>query len=226
MSGIETHSQNVPADVNQLANQILSVLPELDPDSRRTAVQLYRLLGEGNLVSRNALAKAAGVSLERVNEILEGWTGIYYEGEKIVGFWGLTPKPFSKHLLKYDGRTEFAWCAWDTLFLPEILGKSIEIESNDPETDQIIRLTVTPDGVLKVSPDGAVMSIMEPTDDMTEDVVAKFCHFVYFFPSVEVGQQWVEKHPGTSLMSIDDAYRLGKLRNRGQLKEALDIPVK
>ena len=101
MSGIEIHSQNVNTDVKHLASQILSVFPELEPDSRRTAVQLYRLLGEGDLVSRDALAKAAGISLDRVNEILEGWSGIYYEGEKIVGFWGLTPKPFSKHLLKY-----------------------------------------------------------------------------------------------------------------------------
>ena len=221
MNRIENHDDGLTTDIAHLSEQILSVFPELEPDSRRTAVQLYRLLGQGDLVSRDTLAKAAGVTLERVNEILEGWTGVYYEGEKIVGFWGLTPKPFSKHLLKYDGRTEYAWCAWDTLFLPEILGKSIAIESTDPETDQIVRLTVSPEGVLNVSPEGAVMSILEPKDDMIEDVVANFCHFVFFFPSIAVGQRWVDKHPGTSLMSIEDAYLLGKLRNQGQFKEAL-----
>ena len=97
-NGFGVSPQNVKTDVNQLASQILRVFPELEPDSRRTAVQLYRLLGEGEVVTRDALAKAAGVSIERVNDILDGWSGVYYEGEYIVGFWGLTPKPFSKHL--------------------------------------------------------------------------------------------------------------------------------
>ena len=60
--------------------------------------------------------------------------------------------------------------------------------------------------------------------EMTEDVVAKFCHFVFFFPSREIGEKWVAKNPGTVLLSLDDAFELAKRRNRGQFQEALDIP--
>jgi alkylmercury lyase len=212
-------------EVDQLTHRILDVFPSLEPDSRRVAVQLYRLIAKGESVTRQSLANAAGVSLERVNEILEGWSGVYYDGDKIQGFWGITPKEFSKHLYTSNGRTNYAWCAWDTLFLPGILGSEAEIQSTCPESGEIIRLDVSPDGVLNVEPQSAVMSIMEPTDDVTEDVVGKFCHFVYFFPSMEIGARWIEKNPGTRLISIEDAFELGKRRNQGQFQEALKIPA-
>ncbi len=212
-------------EVDQLTHRILDVFPSLEPDSRRVAVQLYRLIAQGESVARQSLANAAGVSLERVNEILEGWSGVYYDGDKIQGFWGITPEEFSKHLYTSNGRTNYAWCAWDTLFLPGILGSEAEIQSTCPESGEIIRLDVSPDGVLNVEPQSAVMSILEPTDDVTEDVVSKFCHFVYFFPSMEIGARWIEKNPGTRLISIEDAFELGKRRNQGQFQEALKIPA-
>lgn len=221
----ESHQLMSTHEVDQLTRRILEVFPSLEPDSRRVAVQLYRLLAKGESVARQTLANAAEVSLERVNEILQGWSGVFYDGDKIQGFWGITPKEFSRHLYTSNGRTNYAWCAWDTLFLPEILGSEAEIQSTCPESGEIIRLDVSPDGVLHVEPHNAVMSILEPTDDVTEDVVGKFCHFVYFFPSMEIAARWIAKNPGTRLISIKDAFELGKRRNQGQFQEALEIPA-
>ena len=94
----------------------------------------------------------------------------------------MTPRPFSKHLFTLEGRTLYGWWAWDTLFLPRILGKTAHVESTDAETGSIVRMTVTPDEVRGVDPATAVMSILEPRDDMMDDVVARLCHFIYFFP--------------------------------------------
>ncbi|MEE8396493.1 MAG: organomercurial lyase [bacterium] len=210
-------------EVDRLTQLILEAFPTLEPDSRRVAVQLYRLLARGQSVARQTLADAASISLERVNGILQGWSGVYYDGDDIQGFWGITPREFSKHLYTSKGQTSYAWCAWDTLFLPEILGDRAQIQSTCPESGEIVQLEVSPDGVLQVEPPSAVMSILEPADDVTEDIVARFCHFVFFFPSMEVGANWIAKNPGTRLISIEDAFELGKRRNRGQFKEALDI---
>ncbi len=225
MTAIENDPYPASSTMDQITAKVLEVFPSLEPDSRRVAVHLYRLLAKGGAVAREELAQAAEVSAERVAEILADWPGVYFEEDQIIGFWGLTPRPLSKHLLKFDGRTAYAWCAWDTLFIPEIIGQTVEVESTDPQTGDVVRMTVTPDEVKNVSPAGAVMSIVTPTADMREDIVAKFCHYVYFFPSVEAGKQWVAKNPGTSLMSIEDSFDLAKRRNRGQFKEALDIPV-
>lgn len=226
---MNTQTSSVPAmsthEVDQLTHRLLEVFPSLEPDARRVAVQLYRLLEKGEPVARRTLAAAAGVSLERVNGLLENWSGVFYDGDKIQGFWGITPKEFSKHLYTSNGRTNYAWCAWDTLFLPEILGGQAEVRSTCPESGEIIRLQVSPGGVSQVEPDGAVMSMLEPADDVTEDVVGKFCHFVHFFPSMEIGSRWTAEHPGTRLISIGDAFELGKRRNQGQFGEALRIPA-
>jgi hypothetical protein len=40
----------------------------------------------------------------------------------IVGFWGLSTTELGPHRLRgVDGVELSAWCAWDTLFLPELL---------------------------------------------------------------------------------------------------------
>ena len=224
MSAIEMVNQPSNSDVEFFAAKIQQVFPQLEADSRRVAVILYRLLGGRDSVSRDELAQASGLSVDQVNGILDNWSGVFYEEDRIIGFWGLTSRPLSKHQLHYDGTTAYAWCAWDTLFIPELLGKTVEVNSTDPETGQVVKLTVTPDAVKSVSADEVVMSILEPTADMTQDVVAKFCHFVFFFPSREIGEKWAAKNPGTVLLSLDDAFELAKRRNRGQFKEALDLP--
>lgn len=221
----ESHTVQPTIDVDVLAAKVAEVFPNLEPDARRAAVTLYRLLAKGDPVSLEELAWAAQISVERVAELLASWTGVYYEEKNVVGFWGLTPRPVSKHLLKFEGRTAYGWCAWDTLFIPELIGKTVEVESTDPESGQVVKLTVSPDEVKAYSPKETVMSILEPTEHMREDIVAKFCHFIHFFPSAEVGERWVANNPGTILMSIEDAFELAKRRNRGQFKEALDIPA-
>jgi len=133
--------------------------------------------------------------VERVTELLAGWSGVFYEEEKIIGFWGLTPRPFSKHLLKSRGRTLYGWCAWDTLFIPELIGSTGEVESTDPETGQVVRMTVSPDGVNAVVPEGAVMSILEPTEAMRADVVASFCHYVFSSPPGKLEKNGSRKIP-------------------------------
>ena len=43
-----------------------------------------------------------------------------------------------------DGHTLSTWCAWDTLFIPEILGCSARVTSADPENGETVHLVVTP----------------------------------------------------------------------------------
>ena len=38
------------------------------------------------------------------------------------------------HRFEVAGRTLYTWCAWDSLFLPQILGQEAEVESTCPLT--------------------------------------------------------------------------------------------
>ncbi len=208
-------------EIERLAEKFVKLFPRLEPESARVALHLYRLLAQGEPVAPRALAEAAGLPEERVNGMLAVWRGVYYEGEAIIGFWGLTPRPFSKHLFKVDGRKLYTWCAWDTLFIPQILGRTAEVESPCPVTGEVIRLSISPERVESCEPAEAVVSMMEPPEDIAEDIVAKFCHYVYFFRSPEAGAQWCADNPGATLMSIEAAHALGRRKNLLRFKDAL-----
>jgi alkylmercury lyase len=211
--------------VAMLAERFLAVFPSLNSEQRRLAVLLYRLLAEGEPVSPGRLAEAARTSLSSVEAALSGWSGLFYEQGAIIGFWGLSPRPVSKHVLSVEGRTLYAWCAWDALFLPEILGATARVSSVDPESGVEIGLTVSPEAVLESKPKGAAMSILdEPNDQMMADVVTQLCHFIHFFASRETAASWSFRHPGTSVLSLEEGFRLGRLMNRGMFGEALEPP--
>ena len=88
-------------------------------------------------------------------------------------------------------------------------------------TGETIRLTVTPDRVERTAPESAVMSILEQPENIMEDIVSNFCHHVFFFASADAGGQWTDGNPGTRLMSIPDAFELGRLKNQRRFGDAL-----
>src|SRR5215813_10372123 len=152
-------------NLDELAANIVRCFPSLNLLEQRLSLDLYRLLGEGQLVPRAALAERLGISIEAVNRILDSWPGVFSDAERrIVGYWGLSiPGAYSSpHTLRMNGRTLSAWCAWDTLFLPQLVGRTAEIESVSPGEAGIVCLTITPQQVDRVEPVAAQMSVLVP----------------------------------------------------------------
>src|SRR5216684_6637645 len=132
-------------NLEELAAGIAACFPTLNLLEQRLSVDLYRLLVEGQPVPRTALAKRLAIPVDSVNRILDGWPGVFSDAERrIVGYWGLSiPAAYgSSHTLRMNGQTLSAWCAWDTLFLPQVIGQTAEIESVGPAESGIARLTV------------------------------------------------------------------------------------
>ncbi len=212
-------------DLNQLAASIVECFPSLNLLEQRLSLRLYRLLAEGQPVPRKVLAERLEVPDETVNRILDGWPGVFSDNERrIVGYWGLSIPAANKssHTLKINGRTLSAWCAWDTLFLPQLVGHTADIESASPGDAGIVRLTITPQQVERVEPVGSQMSVLVPdAQEMQKNVVTSFCHFVHFFPSRQAAQSWTAKHAGTFLLSIHEAHVLARLKNEAQYRDVL-----
>ncbi len=76
---------------------------------------------------------------------------------------------------------------------------------------------MTPDRIESVVPDAAVVSFIQPDalafDKGAANVMAEFCHFIFFFASRASGERWVAKHPDTFLYALDDAFALAKRLN-------------
>lgn len=128
---------------------------------------------------------------------------------------GLSAVEFGDRRIEVDRRTLTAWCAWDTLSLPALLGEATQVTSRCPTTGQQISLTVSNDGPHEVRPADAVLSFLAPRRQFDADVVRSFCHFVRFFASED------RSKPGTFTLSIEDGYRLGQLTNEAAFGTAL-----
>jgi alkylmercury lyase len=209
----------------ELATSIVSSLPSLNVEEQRLSLHLYRFLAEGQPVPHAVLAERVGVPVETVNRILESWPGVFSDKQhRVVGYWGLSlPAAYSSpHTLTMNGQRLSAWCAWDTLFLPQLVGHTAEVESGSPGDAGIVRLTITPQQVERVEPVGSQMSVLVPdAQKMQKNVITSFCHFVHFFPSQEVGEIWTRKHPGTFMLSMQEAHALARLKNEAQYRDVL-----
>jgi alkylmercury lyase len=80
-----------------------------------------------------------------------------------------------------------------------------------------VRHVVTPERIDSVEPNGALISLVQPDADVfrtsAANVMAKFCHYIFFFASRRSGERWIDKKPGASLFSLDDAFELAKRLN-------------
>jgi len=190
------------------------------PDEQRVAIALYRELAKGRAVEVVQLGRALGVSLAETRALLQQDSIkclTYADGEgRILGFGGLAAVRMH-HRFEVDGRELSTWCAWDSLFIPEILGRRAHVTSVDPESGDIVRLIVAPERIDRVEPTDAVISFIWPGAQVFKtcaaNVMARFCHFIFFFASQSSGSRWVSKHPGTFLYSLDDAFALARRLN-------------
>ena len=209
-------------DLAQLSATVIELLPKLNSQEQRISLGLYRLLAMGKPVSRRQLAIALNLPIGTVDKTLRGWWGVYYDAEEcITGYWGLALSPTS-HRVLIAKKTLYAWCAWDALFMPELLGQTIRVESRCPKTQRNLYLTVSPHRVSTLDPRGMVTSLLTPeATRIRENVLAHFCHYVHFFHSGEAGARWVSEHPGTFTLSVEEAHALGKNKNAAQYKDAI-----
>ena len=218
----------IDPDLSAYFEELAAHLPNFSLEDQHTALAIYRELAKGDPVDDTGLAGCLGVSLDearvrRSSPTLECLTYLDSE-DRIIGFGGLATLPMH-HEFIVDGRKLWTWCAWDSLFIPELLNAEARVVSPDPRTKTPIRLTVTPDGVCQVEPKGAVVSFIRTNADAfttsAENVMASFCHYVFFFESRESGEAWAAEHPDTFLYSVDDAVALARRLNARNFGDAL-----
>lgn len=208
--------------IELLSRAVTEGMLALDFDDARIVLSIYRLLASGEPVSPIAVAEATGLEQKLVEKRLAEWPGVFLQDGAIVGCWGLA-LPEMSHRFEVDGRTLHTWCAYDALFLPELIGKQARVRSKDPVTGEEIALTVHPDRVEDLSPETAVISFLDPTTtSFDENVILNFCNYVHFFSSPKSAEKWISQHPGTFSLSVDEATRLARLTNRSKFGDLLD----
>ncbi len=186
----------------------------------KLSLELLRLLAEGRPVSSRRAATQVGLPLEAVEAAFEKFEkegGEFDKDGNLIGA-ALTLHP-TPHRFRLNGNDLYTWCSLDAIFLPGLLGKTAEVESICPVTGRTVRLTITPDGITDLSPEGAVLSIAVPgvSCDTGDSCSPKktgpqsdACSQMHFFSSREAAEIWLVDHPGVVVFSPGEAFLLAK----------------
>ena len=191
--------------------------PDFGPDRSRLLIQVWRLLAKGSPVTGEQVDRVItdlGVPTEDGHQFLREVSEWDAE-DNIVGIIGLSLNDEWKHRFQVNGVSLRTWCAWDALFLPPMLKETVTIESVSPGTEETIRLRVSPERVEEANPTGASVTLVALDPDKhdlssVEAVWGTFCHQVYFFPSRDEAEQWAVGREDIVILSVADAYEVGK----------------
>ena len=201
-------------DLNELCDSLAAAAPTLDADGRTIAKAIYKLLAHGAPVTEADIVAETGLPLDQVVSTLASWNGVFRDGERrIIGFWGLTVTEMPPHHFQVGDANLYAWCAWDTLFLPAILDATAHVQSTDPDSGETITLTVTPDEVTNRSHDKMVVSFLIPDGEFSDDVIGSFCHYVHFFTDPQSATGWTDTHEHTFVVPLSEAFHIGQRWN-------------
>lgn len=182
---------------------------------RRFSFHLYRLLAAGHPVRREELATALDIQSRVVDDLLDTWLPLIEldEYRRVRGFRGLTLEP-TPHQFEISNAVLYTWCAWDAVFLPQILGATATVQSSCPQSGQQIALTITPTGLAHAEPSTPLLSFpLTSLDEMRNDLRSTFCQRIFFFASPSSATAWRERNDRTVLATYDEAEDLGRRRN-------------
>jgi alkylmercury lyase len=206
-----------PTDrTEEVAQVFAGLIDSFDGEARTTALAAHRLLARGRPVRPEALARESGLSPAKVGRYLGEWSDLQRDEQgRITAIWGLTIER-TRHRFEVDGVPLYTWCAWDTMFIPALIGKAARGRSRSPSTGREISLVSSPDGPSELSPRDTVMSMLIPRSGFEADTVGNFCHNVHFFASREEGEDWLAAREEIEgfLLGIDESFELGRAYNR------------
>lgn len=192
-----------------LADSLASTFPCCD--DAPLALALLDELAKGEPVSAARLARAVNRDDAELAATLDRWPNVQRDRHaRVVAFGGLSVTP-TQHRFEIAGRQLYTWCAWDTLFLPALLGQAARVESTCPVTATEVRLTVGPDGVQAADPASLQVSFPAPASTVTSDITASFCCHVHFLAGQDAADAWLADNQGALTLSLEDALELGRL---------------
>jgi hypothetical protein len=191
------HSKAVSETVGQLAARWAQA-------DKQILRKVFPLLSVGRPVPVSLIAEATDREPAIVEAALEaGRAGRDKEG-RVVELSGLMLSP-TIHRVQIDDVALFSCCALLAQLVPQLVDRAVTVESIDPVSRRIVRLTITPQRLAAVEPAGAVASFVSTEPGALQgDVGALFCCHVRHFASAESAGAFVAADRRRYLLSIDD----------------------
>ena len=143
----------------------------------------------------------------------------------------LTVRP-TPNLFMVDGRTLYAWCALDTLFLPGLIDETAEVQSLSPASGEAIQLTVSPSGIENFEPATTVLSVVVPGVSRACDPGqaggsgGAVCSSMHFFATRKEAEEYLGADTDVSILTVKEASELAQRAWVRPYRSALDSASK
>ncbi len=187
-----------------------------DAERQTILLALLHLIAEGAPITAPDVAGAADVPAIAVAAAIADLPAAWFETDDdgcLVGFGGLSQIP-TRHRLHLGARTLYAWCAFDCLFLPGLLGRTVDVESACPTTEAPVRLTISPHGTEDWTPRSTVMSFVTPDQAARRQSLRQvFCAHVNFFADTAAAGPWLATAETGQVLDLEIADALARQRN-------------
>jgi alkylmercury lyase len=209
----------LPRTPDEIAGALLRGLRPYLRDVRLYVVA-KRLLANARPIAPQEIADLLDEPVQVVLETLEQVPRIERDEKNNLVGWGLTMRP-TPHHFDVDGKKLYTWCAFDTLFFPALLGRTVTVRSTCPASGVDIRVIVRPDGIQDLDPATAMVSIVLPDSTATQaDVRGAFCDQVHYLRDAEATTSWLEGHRGGIVLPVEGAFEVGRILSQRLLVEA------
>jgi alkylmercury lyase len=177
---------------------------------------LIHLLADGRPVTAESLAAATGLSIEiaraDIADARRRGLEVDQHGAVIGAALSLRPTSYRFRIRDHD---LYAWCGFDALFLPIVLGERAEVASTCPVTGQAIHLAIEADGTVSLAePAGVVVGIVGPQLMRSlpdRGAASAVCAQMPLFASRAAGLRWQVDNSGVAIVDLDDARDIARL---------------
>ena len=178
-------------------------LPQL-----KLTTALIKLTGMGeHPVAVEQLAAAIGRSPQETVALAQQWGRVRLADEHI--FFAPEDSPFARYHLQVGARAlDTGGCAPDIFWSVLAAEIPIQVDSTCPATGLPIRVELSPQGVERVEPPGAVVTMLHPRAQViqemqnAEDADANVCSQQSFYSSAEAAAHWLASHPGGRIYPV------------------------
>lgn len=182
------------------------------------ALAVYRLMADGTPADPRHVAALTGMSEAMVASLIESLPTCTVEGGAVAAFLGLQLWP-GRHGLSFGDTRLGTWCAWDTIFLPPLIGRPGRADSCCPVTGMPVVVEVDERGrITSATPPDVVLSFLAHPSPFTAELGVGFCRWINFFSGPKEALTWSEEAAKASavpllVLSLEDAVALSRRTN-------------
>ncbi len=201
-------------NLQETIQHLNQILPKLSAIKKRLSKILYIGLTKGYPVSLALIVEQLDIPEEQVRELLDELDYVERsQNDEVIAYRGVTLSPTKYTLITADS-TVYTWCAFDTLFLLDLIDQPAHIHSTCAACNK--KLMLKPSKLDGSMPENSsvVMSFLVPEPSAyQESLRVSFCCKVHFFCNANCAQKWSSQHSDVELFSVEDSQTIARERN-------------